>query len=202
MNDLRFISFAPHRRKVKSFLWLLGSIIVLVAIGFLFTIFWYDVIEYIPGLSLITNHIKNAITDVSLIGLFYGNFIGGLFFIPSPDELIFYYALVKGNPFWLAIIFAASGYMIAQVLNYSLGKKLSDPMLTFVSKEKVYKFRRMTHKYGAMAVFLFNVAPLPAPLLSLALGIAKYNFSRLMLWTALGKIIKYSVVCIFFFIVT
>ena len=202
MKDFQFIEYAPHRQKVKSFLWISASIIILIALGFLFTIFWYKVIQYLPGLSLITNHIKKAVTDVSLTGLFYGHLIGGLFFIPSPDELIFYYALLKGNPFWLAIIFATAGYLIAQVLNYYLGKKLSEPILTFVSKEKVYKFRRMTHKYGAMAVFIFNVSPLPAPLLSLALGIAKYNFSRLMIWTTLGKIVKYGAVGLFYFAVT
>ncbi|MGV8142049.1 MAG: YqaA family protein [Candidatus Pacearchaeota archaeon] len=202
MQDLRFIEYAPHRKKLVSFIWLMFVLAVLIAIGILFTVFWYNVVQYLPGLSFIVVHIKNAIVEVSLIGLFYAHLVGGLFFIPSPDEVIFYYALIKGNPILFSILFATAGYMLAQILNYFLGKKLSDPLLTLFSREKVYKARRTAQKYGALAVFMFNVLPFPGPVLSFALGITKYNFSRLMFWTVLGKVIKYGAVSVFFILTT
>lgn len=202
MQDLRFIEYAPHRKKLMSFIWLILFIGVLTSIGILFSVFWYNVVQYLPGLSFVVVHIKKAIVDVSLIGLFYAHLAGGLFFIPSPDEVIFYYGLVKGNHPLIAILFATSGYMLAQALNYFLGKKLSDPLLTLFSREKVYKARRTAQKYGPMAVFMFNVLPFPGPVLTFALGITKYNFSKIMFWTLLGKLIKYGALSVFFILAT
>jgi len=62
---------------------------------------------------------------LTIFGLFLAHLIGGLFFVPSPDEIIFYYGLIKGNNYILALFFSTLGYILAQVFNYYLGKKIS-----------------------------------------------------------------------------
>ncbi|MDO8467485.1 MAG: VTT domain-containing protein [Nanoarchaeota archaeon] len=142
--------------------------------------------------------VKGDVINTTPIGLFYLHFIGGIFFVPSADELIFYYGLIEGNPPILSFLAALIGFLLAQILNYFIGLKTSSFILNIVSKKKVYKTRRFVNKYGAYGIFIFNVLPLPSPLLTFALGLAKYNFKRLFLITILAKSIEYGILIAIF----
>ena len=122
---------------------------------------------------------------------FDAHLLGGLFFVPSPDEIIFYYGLSKGHSYLFAFVGAILGYMIAQVINYYAGNKISPLVMHVISKRKVYKARRFVNKYGTLGIFLFNFLPFPGPLLTFALGIAKYNFIRLFVLALTGIAFKY-----------
>lgn len=202
MRDFEFITETPRGEKIRAFIIVWTIVLVLVVLGTLASAHWYSLVTYIPFLSTFAEIIRNDITHVTLSGVFYAHFIGGLFFVPSPDEIIFYYALLKGNNLALTLAVALTGYMLAQGLNYMLGLKLSKPLLALVSKEKVYRTRRLANKYGAWSVFLANVTPLPAPLLIFALGLAKYNFSRIVILTLAGKVVKYGVIIGFYLLIT
>lgn len=138
--------------------------------------------------------------EFSMVGLFLAGFVGGLFFIPLPQEIFFYYGLLKGNPVLLSFIFVNLGYFFSQALNYFIGLRLSGFFIYLASRKKVYRARRFVNKYGSWGVFVFNVLPLPAPVLTFALGVTKYNVYRLFFFTFLGTFIKYSVVIIFFYL--
>lgn len=202
MPNLEFVIETSRAEKIRALLTVWTIIILLVAISALFTFYWQPIVSFLPFISIFAHAITNDITQVTLTGVFYAHFIGGIFFIPSPDEIIFYYALVKGNSAVLTTLVAIGGYLLAQVLNYMLGLKLSKPLLALISKEKVYKTRRLANKHGAWSVFLANVTPLPAPLLTFALGIAKYKFSRIVIFTLLGKIVKYGAIAGFYILAT
>lgn len=150
----------------------------------------------------IKDDIKSEIINYSLAGIFYSGFIGGLFFIPLPQEVFFYFGLFKGNSIIYSIIAIMSGYILSQLLNYYIGAKLHKPFMSFISKKKLYKTRRYTNKYGPLSVFLFNFLPLPAPLLTFALGIARYNIYRLFFYITLGSLLKYFAMILFFFLTT
>ena len=112
--------------------------------------------------------------------------------MPSADELVFYYGLLNGNPLLFSYVAALTGYMLAQILNYFVGFKMSNLMLHLVSKKKVYKTKRWINKHGAYGIFIFNAVPIfPAPLLTFALGVTRYNFKRLFIITAIAKILEY-----------
>lgn len=202
MPDLEFIAETSRKEKIRAFVIVWALIIVLIAIGVLFSLYWYSITQYLPFISTFANAIRHDITEVTLTGVFYSHFIGGIFFIPSPDELIFYYALLKGNNAIITIVVAVGGYLLAQGLNYMLGLKLSKPLLALISKEKVYKTRRLANKHGAWGVLIANITPLPAPLLTFALGIAKYKFSRIVILTIIGKLIKYGAISGFYLLTT
>ncbi|HLC31799.1 MAG TPA: VTT domain-containing protein [Candidatus Nanoarchaeia archaeon] len=173
-------------------------ILVLILFGILIVAMKYIIIQKVPILGILINAIKKDLVNTTPIGLFYGHFIGGIFFVPSADELIFYYGLSKGSPPFLLLIFALTGYMLSQVVNYFLGEKIGPHLMHFISKKKVYKTRRFVNKYGAYGIIIFNILPFPAPLLTFALGIAKYNKYRLYFLMLITKTIEYlAIIAIF-----
>ncbi|MCR4285224.1 MAG: VTT domain-containing protein [archaeon] len=179
-----------HKRKVLAI-----SIIILLALLFLVIFFYnslYNLIQTTPFLREMMDYIHYNFMNVTPMGLLYEHFIGGIFFMPSADESIFYYGLVNGNPIFFSLFTCMVGYMLSQILNYFVGFKTSNFMLHFVSKKKVYKARRWMNNYGAYGIFIFNIIPIfPAPLLIFALGVTKYNFKRLFIITLLAKILEY-----------
>ena len=171
------------------------SIIVLILLVFLaifFYKFWYSFIQTTPILYKTLTYLRYNFVSVTPMGLFYEHFIGGIFFVPSADELVFYYGLLNGNPIIFSYVTALTGYMLAQILNYFIGFKTSNLMLHLVSKKKVYKTKRLINKYGPYGIFISNAIPIfPAPLLIFALGVTRYNFKRLFIITALAKALEY-----------
>lgn len=201
MTHYTFLYQTSNYHKLKSFFLVILVTAFIAVIALLFSTVWYGWLQRLPYVEFVASSIRQDILNLNLFGLFYAHFIGGLFFIPSPDEAIFYYGLVKGNQVWFALIVAIIGYMLAQILNYILGIKFSKHIVHFISKKKIYKTRRFANKYGAYGVFIFNLIPSPAPLLTFSLGLTNYNFSRMMFWTFLGKTIKYAIIVGLFLLV-
>jgi len=191
MKNYNYIQENNRLSKIRSVVIFIISCLVFLFLAILFYKFWSSVIQTIPILNKIMISLRYNLTNTTPIGLFYGHFVGGIFFVPSADELIFYYGLLQGNPPLFSFGAALFGYMLAQVLNYLMGSKISTLVLHLVSKKKVYKTKRWVNKYGAYGIFLFNVTPLPAPLLTFALGVTKYNFKRLFLITIVAKVLEY-----------
>src|SRR3989344_3172189 len=189
MKNYSFIQENSHLSKIWTLI-----------ISIFFSAFFYSLLNSLPYVSALIDFLTENISNATVWGLFFAHLIGGIFFVPSPDEIIFYYGLVKGNPYFLAFLSAVIGYMIAQVVNYYIGNKISPLVMHIISKRKVYKARRFVNRHGTFGIFLFNFLPFPAPLLTFALGIAKYNFTRLFTITLIGKMCKYIVLIIFYFI--
>ena len=197
-GEYYFIRENSHKQKIITLIVSLFVLAVLLALSFFVLTHWYGFVQKVPIAEKLVLSIKEDIINVNLKGLFYAHLIGGLFFVPSPDEIVFYYSLTKGNPFFLAIVFSLIGHLIAQLLNYFVGLKVSPFILSIISKKEVYKARRFVNRYGGYGIFIFNFVPLPAPLLTFALGIAKYNFTRLFLITIIAKVCEYSLIVLIF----
>ena len=193
MGEHHFIQENSHRHKIKALIVSASSIILMIALIVLFSCYWYYITKTFPFIQITITSMQRSIIDTTSLGLFYAHFIGGVFFLPSPQEAIFYYGLVRSKAVVLPLIFSLMGYLLAQVLNYYLGSRISSFTLNFISKKKVYKTRRFVNKYGVYGIFLFNLLPFPSPLLTFALGIAKYRFSRMFISTSLGVLCKYLV---------
>ncbi|MDP3965924.1 MAG: VTT domain-containing protein [archaeon] len=199
MRRYQYIQENNPRDKRKALGFSLLAVILTLFLVIFFYKFWYDFIQTTPILYRIVTSLIYNLANTTPIGLFYGHFIGGIFFVPSGDELVFYYGLVNGNPLLFSFVAALAGYMLAQILNYLIGSKISNFVLHLVSKKKVYKTKRWVNKYGAYGIFVFNFLPiLPAPLLVFALGVTKYNFKRLFIITLAAKILEYLALAGFF----
>lgn len=200
VNASHFIAETSSKRKRKIVLTTFVICLILIGMGIAgFTVLK----ESIKNTSLfkpIYNVIVNEIQESTPVGLFYQSFLTGLFFVPFPQELFFYIGLQKGNSIILSVLLSNAGYLLAQALNYALGWSLSQTVIHLISKKTLYKARRYVNKHGRTGLFLFNLFPLPAPVLTLGLGITKYNIYRLFFYTLLGSMLKYPIVVLFFLV--
>ena len=120
MKKYYFIHENSHIPKIKTFAFLLVALLVLLFTALFFSRITFIIYETIPFSHSIIQGIKQDVIHITPAGLFYAHFIGGIFFVPSPDEAIFYFGLLQGNPLFISFCAAITGYMLAQVLNYFL----------------------------------------------------------------------------------
>lgn len=192
MKHYHYIGETSPVNRIKALIFFLILLVLFAFFTIFFYTFWKNLIQTTPVLNGFLIYLKYNLANTTPIGLFYGHFIGGLFFMPSADELVFYYGLVNGNPILFSLVLSLLGYLLVQILNYILGRKMSGIILHIVSKKKVYEAKRLINRYGSYGIFAFNFIPiLPAPLLIFALGVTKYNFKRMALITVLAKTLEY-----------
>jgi membrane protein YqaA with SNARE-associated domain len=170
----------------------IASIIVILAfIGVLY--YFYRLIGIThPDILVIESYIKSQIASVSPAGLFMLSLLGAFFFLPIPTDILFFTALAQGIDPTSAIIMVMLGSLIGNYFNYILGWQLSTYMRYLISVKQLYEAKRWVNKFGAWAVLLFNLTPLPGSILTFALGITRYNLWRLYLFYTLGNLLKYS----------
>lgn len=108
--------------------------------------------------------------------------------------MAFYVGLTQGNSMLFSFLTIIFSYYLSQIVNYFIGFRLSNIVLNLISKKRVYQARRYVNEYGSYAIFFLNIIPGPAQLLTFALGITKYNFTRLSILTILGNLIRYAVI--------
>lgn len=200
-DDFHFVSEISNHRRRKIALITFVVLIVLIGLFVAFASTIWTFFFQFESFSSLREVIMHEVTDLTLAGLFYIGFVGGLFFVPFPQEVSFFYSLFKGNSIIFSFIMVNAGYLLAQAVNYFIGNKLSKPFMALVSKKKLFKARRFINKYGAKGVFLFNFLPFPAPLLTFALGITRYNIYRLFFYTLLGIFLKYAFIVGFYLLV-
>lgn len=179
-----------HRRKRISILISVVALFGVVLVG------WLVWDQFLRGFSLpIDWPIIKDMRTFSSLGIFFLSLIGGLFFVPVPLETFFAYSLFRGNPLVLTLIALLAGGLISHSISYLIGTKLSTFALYFFSRKQVYKVKRSANAWGAYAVFFINLIPfLPSPVLSFALGITKYNYSRFITFFFLGTAVKFTII--------
>lgn len=132
---------------------------------------------------------KNVMS-FSLLGLFFQALVAGLVFVPIPIDLSYIYALSIGRSALFTFLYINVGLFISNSINYFFGYKLSGPILNIVSKPGFYSVKRFFNRFGTITIFLFNILPMPAEMLSFALGVTKYNFLRFQLFRTISYCIK------------
>ena len=111
-------------------------------------------------------------------------------------EAVFLTFLKAGySPFILVGIYVF-GMIIAYTINYYLGMRLATITQKTITPQKFYKIKGIINKYGVLAIFLFNVLPLPSQPLSAILGVFKYNKAKFYTFFILGQITKYTIIVI------
>ena len=167
--------------------------ILLVLVGSIIILDTSQILTKSTTLNSLIAHISAEISQVSSIGLLYMGLLGGLFFVPIPLEPLFLLGLKNGNPGIWSMFLTLAGFSTSLVISYALGAKLSSYLITIIDKKKLYDIKRKVNKYGSGVIFLFGLAPLPIPILSFALGIARYNLLRMCVYAFSGLIIKFLI---------
>lgn len=189
MADTSFVYETTDSRNKQAIL--LGIVLALVVVGIFIdssNIFENNTPQSIKAAYA---HVSSEITQLSPVGMFYISFFGGFFFVPDALELGFVLSLAKGNSPWVSLALIILGFIPSQIINYILGTRFGSFLIHFVSKRELFKTKRWVNKYGSYAIFFVNMLPLPSPLLTFALGITRYNVTRLFFFMILGSIVKY-----------
>lgn len=154
-------------------------------------------IQLFITLNNIINHFSSQIGGATPLGIFYTTLFGGLFFISIPLEVLFIRFLNSGNSIIILFLFYFLGLIISFTANYYLGYKLSSLSKRLISPKKFYKTKGILNRYGAWAIFAFNATPLPSQLLSVILGVFRYNKTRFYVFFLAGQLVKYTAIALF-----
>ena len=200
MVEKEFIVEVSNKQKLEIFFVSAMILTVLAGIFIMFFLFFKEGIITSSFFQTFRAFFEKDIKNATPLGLFYMSFIGNLLFVPLPFEIPFFIGLTKGNDFLLSFFLVIAGLIPSLAIDYIIGKKLSRIVFTFISPKKIYKAKRWVNKFGAYAIFGFNLLPLPSNELTFALGIAKYNITRLFVFTLLGTILKMLAIFGFFWV--
>ena len=168
-----------------------------VAIGLLYYVYRLLGVAF-PDILNVQDFIIYHIYNVTELGLFLLGFFGSLFFIPLPIDFLFFKSLSNGANPTIALALVLIGSIIGNIIDYFLGVFLSKYARYLVSVKKLYAAKRWVNRYGAWAIFAFNLTPLPGSLLTFAVGITRYNIYRLFLFFTLGILVKFGAYVLFF----
>ena len=195
-----FIYETSRTGKIKNLIIGILFIFILVQLSFIFEEFVYEHVKNSRFIEFFGEFVKNDLLGLTPTGLFYFAFIGTSIFVPMPMEFIFYYGLIKGSNVLVSFILVIVGIFLAQLVNYWIGLKFSPLFLRIIPTKKLYKARRFINRYGGHGILLFNLAPLPAEILTFGLGLTKYNGTRLFVLTLIGNLIKYAAIVGIYFL--
>jgi membrane protein YqaA with SNARE-associated domain len=112
--------------------------------------------------------------DLGWFTLLHG--AGYLFFIVMPVEMLIPYYQAEGHPEGVLFIVAVGTAFVAQVIDLAIGWALSDDFIHGLVGEKRHRRASVTmERYGAWAIFGFNLFPLSSPILLLVAGMMRFN---------------------------
>ncbi|MEN2975398.1 MAG: VTT domain-containing protein [Candidatus Caldarchaeales archaeon] len=136
---------------------------------------WYELTDII-----------NIILSYAYIGAFTISLLGSLIpFLPLPYLIPVVLLADRFNPLILGLL-AGLGGALGKITSYLLGRF---GRRIFNTKDRKVSFMaRMIGKYGALAVFLFALTPLPDDIIYIPVGFARLNFLKFMIANTLGKI--------------
>lgn len=107
--------------------------------------------------------------------------------IAQPEKALYYSFLVVIASLFGGII----GYFIGQKLGLPVFKKI-------VPLKHIEKLRLWTEKYGAWAVFLGAVSPIPYKVVCIGAGVFKLNFTLFLIFSFLGRAKRFLIIGLLF----
>lgn len=181
-----------RKRYLKWLFW------ILIAVAFYFSFGWLRreallLLQMNPTVWAFYKAIEAEIASRSLLGLFYASFFGALFFIALPVEIIFLYYLGLNYYFVQVLTITLIGNLLGISVDYFIGWLLGPKVLQWFMKKETYAtFHKKIQKAGAFFVIIGNIIPFPIEPFTVFLGALRYGYFRLMLWTFVGKLVKFG----------
>jgi len=126
-----------------------------------------------------------AVGDSSFLSIPEGN-----------DFLIVYFSILKAEYMPYFVLISAVGSVIGSVILFSVGRKGGGMFLQKrFSPERVTKIQEWFRKYGIWAILLPCIVPPPMPfkLFVLTAGVLRFRYSRFILATLIGRLVRYGI---------
>ena len=114
--------------------------------------------------------------------------------LPMSSEAILLYYLNEGKSVWMLLIVAGTGNVLGSVINYFIGKKGVDYLISHkkITAERMKKSEAFFKKYGAFALLLSWVPIIGDPLTFVA-GVLHYDFRKFALIVSIAKFGRYLI---------
>lgn len=138
----------------------------------------------------ISRWLESLAIQYGYLGVFLISFIGAASIIfPIPYTIVIFYlgSLRVFNPLLLAIS-GGAGSALGEFFGYFLGY-YGRVILSEERQRKLNYIMRVFNRYGALAIFIFALTPLPDDLLFIPLGIMRYRFLKAFIPCFIGKIL-------------
>ena len=127
------------------------------------------------------------------------HFAGYLFFLLMPVEALVPYYQAQGYASSTLISLAVMTAVAAQLIDYGIGFAVSKRIVSdLIGEERYVRFRRIIHRHGAWAIFVFNLFPLSSPNLLLVSGMMRYDVRKAIGISLAGLIFKYVAIAFLF----
>lgn len=126
-----------------------------------------------------------GVADSSFLSLPEGN-----------DFLIVYFSINKPGLMPWFVLVSALGSLAGSLVLFTMGRKGGEMFLTKrFSPERVVRIQTWFKKYGIWAILLPCIVPPPMPfkLFVLTAGVLKFKYSRFMLATFIGRLVRYGI---------
>ncbi len=169
------------------------SIIILILIYGIGIFFWKETLNIflkIPGMRMVYDIINAEIQKKSVVGLSVITFVGGLFFLGYPGDILFMSYILAGYSIFRIAFLITFWSTLAQTINYGIGFLIEKKVIEIFVKEHKRTYIDTLKKFDAYFIIIINMLPLPADILSVLLGLIRYDFKRAMLFTVIGRILK------------
>ena len=117
-----------------------------------------------------------------------------IIFVPIPYLLIVVWLSTVLDP-WILAIVSGFGATLGKVIIYHIGVG-GRKLLSENQKKKLEFAKQIMNRYGALAVFIFAVTPIPDDILYLPLGMMQFDLLRFFFYCLLGKIVLTAIIAV------
>ena len=115
------------------------------------------------------------------------------FIFPVPTAFFIAPVTALGLDPALITVTAATGSIIGAVIGYFLGKRLGRPVAERLFKKHIPRVESWYDRYGAWAVLISAVSPIPFKVFTWCSGIFELDFRKFMLAAVIGRFIQFAI---------
>jgi membrane protein DedA with SNARE-associated domain len=120
------------------------------------------------------------------------HFAGYLFFLLMPVEALVPIYQAEGHVDAVLVTIAVSTAIVAQAIDYGIGRAFSDRVIDeVIGVDRFERFRARIERWGGWAILVFNLFPLSSPNMLLVAGIVRYSARKAFLFSLVGLTAKY-----------
>jgi membrane protein YqaA with SNARE-associated domain len=118
--------------------------------------------------------------------------LGAATLLPISSEATLLYELHAGAIPWLLLLAAGTGNVLGSVINYWIGRKGTDYLLSTgkLTQKHILRSERLFDRYGGFALLL-SWAPIIGDPITLVAGVLHYPFRRFLLFVTIAKFGRY-----------
>jgi len=142
------------------------------------------------SLQNISQWLESLALQYGYLGIFIISFLGSVSVVfPIPYTLVIFYvgSTHMFDPLFIALS-GGAGSAIGEFFGYLMGY-YGRAILSEERKRKIDCIMRVFNRYGAAAIFVFALTPLPDDLLFIPLGMMRYSFLKTFIPCLAGKVL-------------